>query len=65
MSMDDRIGFACTFLSDADLIDYIKNLTDTVCQSGDLTGMLLTGDFMNGLPLIEYLKYNVILHGIR
>ena len=43
MSLDDRVGFACCFLSDADLVDYIKGLTETVYQSGDLTGMLLTG----------------------
>ncbi len=43
MLIDDRIGFACTFLSDADLIDYINRLTESVYETGDITGIILTG----------------------
>jgi len=43
MLIDDRIGFACTFLSDADLVEYICQLTDQVYEKGDISGILLTG----------------------
>lgn len=43
MLIEDRVGFACTFLSDSNLTDYINHLTDTVYQTGDLSGIILTG----------------------
>lgn len=43
MLIDDRIGFACTFLSDTDLVEYICQLTDHVYEKGDISGILLTG----------------------
>lgn len=60
MLIDDRIGFACTFLSDTDLIDYIKNLTETVYQNGDLTGMLLTGNCIVLSGLFRVLRALII-----
>lgn len=43
MLIDDRIGFACTFLSDVDLIEYICHLTDSIYETGDISGILVTG----------------------
>lgn len=58
MLIDDRVGFACTFLSDSDLIEYINQLTDTVCQMGDLTGIMLTG---TRLLIIRYTRFLRVL----
>lgn len=43
MLIDDRVAFACTYLSDTDLIEYICKLTDIVYEMGDITGIILTG----------------------
>lgn len=41
--MEDRVAFACTFLSDAKLQEYLKQLTARLTEEGDLAGILLTG----------------------
>jgi len=41
--VEDRVAFACTFLSDAKLQDYLKQLTARLTEEGDLAGILLTG----------------------
>ena len=43
MSVRDRIGFACNFLSDALLQAYIENLNRVLVKEGNLDGMLITG----------------------
>ncbi|KAK7593002.1 hypothetical protein V9T40_007754 [Parthenolecanium corni] len=53
MLIDDRIGFACTFLSDTDLVEYICQLTDHVYEKGDISGILLTGSSEECLPLLQ------------
>ena len=44
MSVRDRIGFACKFLSDSLLSDYIDQLSRQLIKEGNLDGMLLTGN---------------------
>jgi hypothetical protein len=41
--VEDRVAFACTFLSDAKLQEYLKQLTARLTEEGDLAGILLTG----------------------
>lgn len=53
MLIEDRVGFACTFLSDSNLTDYINHLTDTVYQTGDLSGIILTGTTEECIPLFQ------------
>ena len=43
ISVRDRIGFACTFLSDLHLNDYIDQLSRHLIREGNLDGILLTG----------------------
>ncbi|XKL63054.1 hypothetical protein PGB90_005418 [Kerria lacca] len=53
MLIDDRIGFACTFLSDVDLIEYICHLTDSIYETGDISGILVTGANDESIPLLQ------------
>lgn len=43
MAVEDRVAFACTFLSDSRLSEYIDRLTTRLTEEGDLAGILLTG----------------------
>lgn len=43
MTVDDRVAFACIFLPDNKLNDYLKSLTMTLIYEGNLDGILLTG----------------------
>lgn len=45
MSVRDRIGFACNFLSDTHLSEFIEYLNRQLTKEGNLDGMLLTGKF--------------------
>lgn len=54
MLIEDRVGFACTFLSDSNLTDYINHLTDTVYQTGDLSGIILTGISCSYSKIADY-----------
>lgn len=51
MSVRDRIGFACKFLSDGHLSDYIEQLSRQLIREGNLDGMLLTGIYCFLSPL--------------
>jgi hypothetical protein len=43
VAVEDRVAFACTFLSDVKLNEYLKQLTAKLTEEGDLAGILLTG----------------------
>lgn len=43
MAVEDRVAFACMFLSNSRLYDYLTHLTEMLSQEGDLAGILLTG----------------------
>lgn len=53
MELKDRIAFACRFLSDAKLTNYVENVTTSLITSGSLEGLLLTGLTSDGLDLLE------------
>lgn len=43
MLVDDCVAFACTFLPDNKLHDYLRKLTEKLMEDGNLDGILLTG----------------------
>ncbi|KAB0794498.1 hypothetical protein PPYR_11337 [Photinus pyralis] len=53
MLVCDRIAFACTFLSDSKLHDYLRNLTSQLIDDGNLDGILLTGNSNDGIRLLQ------------
>ncbi|CAH2048926.1 unnamed protein product, partial [Iphiclides podalirius] len=53
MRLEDRVAFACTFLSDAKLHEYVKQTCDALTEQGDLSGMLLTGVSPEGVTLLQ------------
>lgn len=53
MAVEDRVAFACIFLNDAKLSEYLVKLTETLIEEGDLSGMLLTGASSEGAKLLQ------------
>ncbi|XP_070565047.1 GATOR2 complex protein MIOS-like [Ptychodera flava] len=53
MKVQDRVAFACHFLSDAGLAQYVGELTKEMINDGNLQGILLTGLTKDGVDLIE------------
>lgn len=53
IAIQDRVAFACIFLSDNKLMEFLTKLTDTMTEKGNLDGILLTGLTVDCLPLIQ------------
>jgi len=53
ISVEDRVAFACTFLSDVKLNEYMRKLADKLISDGDLAGILLTGTSSEGVKLLQ------------
>ncbi|PSN33611.1 WD repeat-containing protein mio [Blattella germanica] len=53
VAVEDRVAFACTFLSDSKLNDYLKQLTAKLTEEGNLAGILLTGTSSEGVQLLQ------------
>ncbi|XP_054158947.1 GATOR complex protein MIOS-B-like [Oppia nitens] len=51
LDIADRIAFACIYLSDQSLCEYINYLTQTMIESGNLRGIIVTGITNEGLDL--------------
>jgi hypothetical protein len=51
--VDDRVAFACMFLPDNRLHDYLKKLSDKLIEEGNLDGLLLTGTNQDGIRLLQ------------
>lgn len=52
--IQDRVGFACMYLSDENLFSYMETLSNYVISSGNLEGVLLTGlNTDEGVELLE------------
>lgn len=43
MAIQDRVAFACTYLSDVRLMEYLEKLKARLTEEGNLDGVLLTG----------------------
>lgn len=46
------MAFACCFLSDVKLSEYLRTLTSKLTEEGDLGGILLTGILLNSVLLL-------------
>jgi len=53
MELEDRIAFACKYLNDAKLTNYVENVTTKMISGGNLEGLLLTGLTADGIDLLE------------
>lgn len=53
MSVEDRVAFAITYLPDAQLKEFINDITSQLVAAGNLDGMLLTGLSSEGIDLLE------------
>ncbi|XP_023223348.1 GATOR complex protein MIOS-B-like [Centruroides sculpturatus] len=53
VAVQDRVAFACIFLSDNKLMEFLTKLTETMTEKGYLDGILLTGLTVDCLPLIQ------------
>lgn len=51
--MDDRVAFACIFLPDNKLHEYLKSLYIKLMEEGNLDGILLTGNSVDGTKLLQ------------
>lgn len=49
----DRVGFACLYLTDAQLGDYLKKQSAKCIENGDLSGIFLTGINSDGVSLLQ------------
>lgn len=58
MSVDDKVAFALTFLSDSKLVDFITQITVKLIEEGNLAGMLLTGNLLQTLQKILHAFFN-------
>lgn len=53
VTVDDRVAFACMFLPDNRLHEYLKKLSDRLIEDGNLDGLLLTGTNHDGIRLLQ------------
>lgn len=53
LPLTDRMAFACIFLSDTQLSEYIKRQIVLCIENGDLCGILLTGASNDGVALLQ------------
>ena len=52
LTLEDRVAFACTYLSDGEATHYLKTLQRTCLESGNVEGLLVTGLGDDGLDLL-------------
>nr|XP_023023937.1 GATOR complex protein MIOS [Leptinotarsa decemlineata] len=53
IAVDDRVALACLYLPDEKLLEYVKRLSDELCNEGNLDGLLVTGNSSDGLKLLQ------------
>ncbi|KAM8717529.1 hypothetical protein ACLKA7_004254 [Drosophila subpalustris] len=53
VSLADRVAFACKYLSETKLTDYIKQRIQRAIEFGDLNGLLLTGESLDGINILQ------------
>ncbi|XP_035227424.1 GATOR complex protein MIOS-like isoform X2 [Stegodyphus dumicola] len=53
IAVQDRLAFACLYLNDKKLADFLDGLKKNMTESGNLDGILLTGLTNDGLSLIQ------------
>lgn len=53
ISISDRMAFACAFLNDRQLSEYVKFMIQNSIEKGDLNGLLVTGATLDGIQLLQ------------
>lgn len=53
LSLADRVAFACKYLSETKLTEYIKQRIQRAIECGDLNGLLLTGESLDGINILQ------------
>ncbi|XP_069184860.1 GATOR2 complex protein MIOS isoform X3 [Procambarus clarkii] len=53
VAIQDRVAFACTYLSDVRLMEYLERLNAQLTEEGNLDGILLTGLCSEGIELLQ------------
>lgn len=53
VSLADRMAFACKYLSETKLADYVTQQIQAAIDSGDLNGLLLTGESLDGINILQ------------
>lgn len=53
ISLSDRMAFACNYLCDTKLADFVKSMIQNCTDNGDLNGLLVTGTSEAGLNLLQ------------
>jgi WD repeat-containing protein mio len=53
ISISDRMAFACAFLTDRQLSEYVKYIIQDSITKGDLNGLLITGSTLDGIQLLQ------------
>lgn len=53
VSISDRMAFACAFLNDRQLSEYVKFMILHTIDKGDLNGLLVTGATLDGIQLLQ------------
>ena len=52
VSLRDKVAFACTYLDDTQLHNYVRKLTASVVAKGSILGLFLTGLSDTGIKLL-------------
>lgn len=53
ISLADRVAFACKYLSESKLSEYVKLQIQKSVEKGDLNGLLLTGESQDGINILQ------------
>lgn len=53
ISISDRMAFACAYLNDRQLSEYVKFMITHSIEKGDLNGLLVTGATLDGIQLLQ------------
>ncbi|XP_068202400.1 GATOR2 complex protein MIOS-A [Palaemon carinicauda] len=53
IAIQDRVAFACSYLSDSRLKEYLERLNARLTEEGNLDGILLTGLCSEGIDLLQ------------
>lgn len=53
VSLADRVAFACKYLSETKLAEYVKQRIQRAIEHGDLNGLLLTGESLDGINILQ------------
>ncbi|XP_005181479.1 GATOR complex protein MIOS [Musca domestica] len=53
ISLADRMAFACKYLSESKLAEYVKLQIQRSVEKGDLNGLLLTGESQEGINILQ------------